>query len=78
MVSDADCARSYPSDVANGRFEPRTMVCAGDGTTDACAGDSGGPLMVPRLGTFAVVGVTSWGADQCACTAPGSPFAPAP
>ena len=64
MVSDADCARSYPSDLANGRFEPRTMVCAGElyGTKDACQGDSGGPLVVPdATGALVQVGVVSWG-----------------
>ena len=64
MVSDADCGRSYPSDAANGRFEPRTMVCAGElyGTKDACQGDSGGPLVVPdAAGRLVQAGVVSWG-----------------
>ena len=64
MVSDADCARSYPSDALNGRFEPRTMVCAGElyGTKDACQGDSGGPLVVPdAAGQLVQAGVVSWG-----------------
>lgn len=42
-------------------FDPNTMVCAGNGTTDTCQGDSGGPLMVPHGGVFVLVGVTSWG-----------------
>ncbi len=64
MVADADCARSYPSDALNGKFEPRTMVCAGElyGTKDACQGDSGGPLVVPdATGALVQAGVVSWG-----------------
>ena len=37
------------------------MVCAGDGTADTCSGDSGGPLLVPRVDAFALAGVTSYG-----------------
>ena len=44
IVSDDDCANSYPMD-----FDAATMVCAGNpqGLADACNGDSGGPLIVP-------------------------------
>ena len=64
MVSDADCAAAYPSDDLNGRFDPRTMVCAGEryGTKDSCQGDSGGPLVVPDAGGRLVqAGVVSFG-----------------
>ena len=48
------------------------MVCAGGGSTDTCGGDSGGPLLVPGNGDFAVAGVTSWGVNDCAtAAAPG-------
>ena len=64
MVSDEDCASSYPSDDLNGKFEPQTMVCAGEpgGFKDACQGDSGGPLHVPAAdGSLVLAGTVSWG-----------------
>jgi secreted trypsin-like serine protease len=68
MVADADCARTYalddPTNLTTGKFEPTTMVCAGEptGGKDSCQGDSGGPLMVPDAsGALVQTGVVSWG-----------------
>ena len=68
MVGDDDCATFYafyePSGCTTGRFENRTMTCAGytTGLKDTCFGDSGGPLMVPDAsGALVQVGVVSWG-----------------
>lgn len=60
--TDADCSglTAYGSD-----FHPTTMVCAGNGTADTCAGDSGGPLMVSDGAAFALAGITSWGDVVC-------------
>ncbi|QUQ71565.1 S1 family peptidase [Kutzneria sp. CA-103260] len=57
VVSDQTCA-SEESD-----FDAGSMVCAGypQGGRDACAGDSGGPMVVDGR----LVGVVSWG-DGCA------------
>ena len=39
VVSDADCADSYGSDM-----DGPTMICAGEEGLDSCQGDSGGPM----------------------------------
>jgi secreted trypsin-like serine protease len=63
VQSDATCAAAYGSDFVKGH-----MVCAGEpasgsdsGTTSACNGDSGGPLVVDNR----IVGVVSWGVQDC-------------
>jgi secreted trypsin-like serine protease len=63
IVGDAACAGPDPN--WGTQFHPSTMVCAGGASVDTCSGDSGGPLMVPRLGGFTLVGITSWGNDPC-------------
>ncbi|MBC2905119.1 trypsin-like serine protease [Streptomyces cupreus] len=63
IQSDATCAGYYGADFVKGH-----MVCAGNpasgsdsGTTSACNGDSGGPLIVNNR----IVGVVSWGVQDC-------------
>ncbi len=63
IVSNAQCNApiSYTGDVK------KTMLCAGftDGGTDACVGDSGGPLLVKSNTGWQQVGIVSWG-EGCA------------
>ncbi|MGW5656537.1 trypsin-like serine protease [Streptomyces humi] len=63
VQSDTTCTGGYGSDYVKGH-----MVCAGTaatgsdtGTTTACNGDSGGPLVVGGR----IVGVVSWGVEDC-------------
>lgn len=63
VQSDSTCAGYYGADFVKGH-----MVCAGapasggdSGTTSACNGDSGGPLIVDNR----IVGVVSWGVEDC-------------
>ncbi|MFG2884904.1 trypsin-like serine protease [Streptomyces sp. NPDC048297] len=61
--SDTTCAGAWGTDFVKGH-----MVCAGKpatgsdtGTTTTCNGDSGGPLVVGGR----IVGVVSWGVEDC-------------
>lgn len=62
FLADRVCRRAYRK-----AFSPRMMLCAGsiNGSTDSCYGDSGGPLVRRALQPI-LVGVVSWGPDECA------------
>jgi uncharacterized repeat protein (TIGR01451 family) len=67
LLSLDACREAYGDEISDG------MLCAGeaDGGSDACRGDSGGPLMVvdPKLG-WRHIGIVSYGMD---CAAPDFP-----
>jgi secreted trypsin-like serine protease len=62
ILADTECARSISG------YRPNAMLCAGyaEGGKDACAGDSGGPIVVNGR----LVGVVSYGNG---CARPGQP-----
>ncbi|WP_225835107.1 trypsin-like serine protease [Streptomyces sp. NK08204] len=68
IQSDTTCSGYYGTEFLKGH-----MVCAGNpasgsdsGTTTACNGDSGGPLVVKdSSGAKRIVGVVSWGVQDC-------------
>jgi trypsin len=71
VIADSVCAGGgvYGSD-----FNPATMLCAGNlsGGTDACLGDSGGPLQAPiGDGAYRQVGIVSWGEGCGGANQPG-------
>lgn len=41
------------------------QICAWDPQSDACQGDSGGPLTVHSRGVSYLIGVVSYGNEQC-------------
>ncbi|MDP8908337.1 MAG: serine protease [Chloroflexota bacterium] len=60
IIDDDTCRSLEPRG-----FKPEVMVCAGEGHKGGCDGDSGGPLMVERLGEPVLVGTVSGGTHQC-------------
>ncbi len=61
IISNKLCNQVFTDDVTD------DMICAGfqAGGTDACDGDSGGPLMVQTGTEWQQVGIVSWG-EKCA------------
>jgi hypothetical protein len=71
MRSDTDCTEAYDDGAGGSEFHPATMVCAGDGSTDTCNGDSGGPMMVSDGSFLVLAGLTSWGGPCASDSQPG-------
>jgi len=69
-----DCFEAYEQ-IHNRRLNVRTQLCAGSEGNDACAGDSGGALVVrPRDGrnnVYYQVGIVSFGDKRCGSGLPG-------
>lgn len=64
-LTDAQCAADYPPSW----LTASVMTCAGAGGTDACGGDSGGPLTIdfggPGRPDRELAGIVSWGGSVC-------------
>jgi len=80
FISEKDCKAAYKEPKINSEGQPEQyaveeyMICAGfkEGKIDACAGDSGGPMvwLNPKTGNVEVIGVVSYGFS---CAQPDSP-----
>ena len=70
VVSNEACQQSF-SNFKSAVIDHR-VLCAGytRGGKDSCEGDSGGPLMLPKLRTYYQIGVVSYGYK---CAEPGYP-----
>ena len=72
--SAKDCQAKYDNFLLGKTVSVRissAMLCAGNEKTDACAGDSGGPLLWMEARRWTVGGVVSFGPSSCGNLAPG-------
>lgn len=47
-----------------------SMICAGGAGASSCQGDSGGPLVCQKGNTWVLIGIVSWGTENCNVQAP--------
>ena len=66
LVTPATCSNAAPGEIA------ASMICAGDGASDSCEGDSGGPLTVVGTDNQRYQeGIVSWSTSGTQCGEPG-------
>jgi secreted trypsin-like serine protease len=66
-----DCAAKQALNQAYQGFDATTQICADAPGSDACNGDSGGPLAYQDAGTWYLVGIVSYGYGCAASGYPG-------
>jgi len=72
LVPTKDCQAKYDTlSPEDRRTVTDTMLCAGDGSSDPCFGDSGGPLAIRSNDRYKLEGIVSWGLS---CSTPNSNF----
>ena len=71
LIGDSTCAAGWPGEGPGFIDGPRMLCAAGDQGRDTCAGDSGGPLLVPDGPRRMLAGIVSFGANPCASGPPG-------
>jgi len=78
-VTPDQCSLVYAAAASNGQLGPlqdisilQSQLCAqGEGGTDSCSGDSGGPLMEQINTLWYLSGVVSFGTNECDSSLPG-------
>jgi len=75
VLSNQECMEWYNSSGSPQWIPEQTFVCAGwkEGRKDACSGDSGGPLTVPRVTDMKIeqIAIVSWGIGCGTARRPG-------
>ncbi|KAM8971861.1 ovochymase-1 [Pelodytes ibericus] len=64
IITQESCQSYWGTDVT------QSNVCAGGVGSSSCMGDSGGPLICKVGNRYTLVGVVSWGSDECELNAP--------
>uniref|UniRef100_A0A8C4T1Z3 chymotrypsin n=1 Tax=Erpetoichthys calabaricus TaxID=27687 RepID=A0A8C4T1Z3_ERPCA len=64
LLSPATCRQYWGNKISD------VMICAGSSGVSSCQGDSGGPLVCERSGTWDLIGIVSWGTQDCNVRAP--------
>ncbi|XP_038225529.1 ovochymase-1 isoform X1 [Dermochelys coriacea] len=59
LLSNEACVSYWGQDIKN------TNICGGAAGATACSGDSGGPLICMKNGYYKLIGIVSWGSDDC-------------
>ncbi|KAH1186769.1 hypothetical protein KIL84_019518 [Mauremys mutica] len=59
LLSNEACVSYWGQDIKN------TNICGGAAGATACSGDSGGPLICIINGYYKLIGIVSWGSDNC-------------
>ncbi|MBN3313772.1 CTRL protease, partial [Atractosteus spatula] len=64
LLTPAACRQYWGNKISD------VMICAGASGVSSCQGDSGGPLVYERSGTWYLIGIVSWGTQNCNVRAP--------
>nr|XP_048293018.1 chymotrypsin-like protease CTRL-1 [Myodes glareolus] len=64
LVTVNQCRQYWGSGVTD------SMICAGASGVSSCQGDSGGPLVCHKENVWKLIGIVSWGTENCNVQAP--------
>ncbi|XP_078525442.1 chymotrypsin-like protease CTRL-1 [Lissotriton helveticus] len=64
LVTVAQCKQYWGTQITD------AMICAGASGVSSCQGDSGGPLVCQKGSAWNLIGIVSWGTQNCNVRAP--------